>query len=121
MAGRDEVFRGLDGVRLREYLEHQITALDCRLTQRLDLERRAAEQVRSALEARLEGMNDLRNAMRDQTTRYVTRDIYDTKHDLVLSEINAIKSRLSNLDGRTIVASAVLAVVVSAAVKWLVP
>lgn len=107
-------------VALREYIEAQLDALERRLTLRADLEQLAVKKAEEAMLIRLDGMNEIRAAMRDQTGQFVTRDTYETKHDTMVARVHLLETRVANLDGRAAIFSAIIALVVSALVTWFV-
>ena len=56
-------FTAADGVSLKEYFESRIESLE-----------KAVYVASSAMDRRLEGMNEFRDAMKDQAARIVTRE-----------------------------------------------
>lgn len=106
-------------VELREYIEAQIHALDVRLSQRLDLEQRAVQKAEQSMAARLEGLNELRGAMRDQTAQFVTRGAFDAKVELLITRITSVEHRLANYDGRLLILAAAVSIAVSLTIAWM--
>src|SRR5438552_3794710 len=60
-------------VTLREFVETRFDELEKRLDQRTQLLMSANERDKSVLNERLKGMNEFRNALRDQAQQFVDR------------------------------------------------
>jgi cysteine sulfinate desulfinase/cysteine desulfurase-like protein len=61
-----ELYNGHLKVSLKEYIETKLVALE-----------KATEEAKSSLEKRLEGMNEFRAQLKDQTSTFITRVEFD--------------------------------------------
>ena len=76
--GLSQDFTQADGVTLREYFESRFDAMD-----------KALEISQKSNDARLERMNEFREAMKDQAGRFITREMADATRNQMLAEIRA--------------------------------
>jgi len=67
-------------VTLRDYFESQLEAYQ-----------RAVEIATRTLDKRLDGMNEFRDTLRDQASRFVTRDELALKVDVLQAQIGELK------------------------------
>ena len=73
-----------------------------------------------SMERRLEGMNEFRQSLRDQTATFMTRDMADARLSAMADKIEAVDNRVdaqdrwqSGIDGRTIGAAAAVSLIVT--------
>lgn len=66
-----------DPVSLRDYFEARVQAVE-----------KGTSLARGELERRLEGMNEFREQLRDQASRFITRDEVEQKISLAESRVN---------------------------------
>lgn len=78
-----------EAVTLREYVETKLAA-----------NQRALDLAHSAMERRLNGMNEFRDTLRDQASRFVTREEVDLRIDRLTEQIREIKSFMDRLTGK---------------------
>jgi len=88
-------------VTLKEYFDEKFKLLD-----------RANEVAFRAMERRLEGMNEFRDTLRDQATRFVTRDEFTIIKDRLDSDIRVLRDFKSELTGKASQASVNAATIV---------
>ena len=69
-----------DQVTLREYFETQLEAYQ-----------KAIDVATRTLDKRLDGMNEFRDTLRDQASRFVTRDEMDLKVNVLQAQIVELK------------------------------
>ena len=108
-------------VTLREYLEQRVTAIETLLdtkiealrderqivtsSQQLALEKaqastqEAVHQVALTMDHRLEGVNEFRAQLSDQTATFVTREVLDTRMSEIDKRIGSIESALAEQHG----------------------
>jgi len=96
---------------LRDYIERRLEDLDRRYEQRFSDGLAAIQKAEDAINARLAGMNEFRDALKDQSGKMATRLELETLANTV-AELRRAKA---HLDGRLVM----LAAVVSAAVSLL--
>ena len=87
-------FNHNDSVTLKEYFE-------CRLE---DMEKARISAYQS-MEKRLEGMNEFRDALRDQASRFVTRDEMTTNTITLRSDVKTLEISKANLEGKASMSS----------------
>ena len=80
--------------------------LEKRVMQRFDLNDRALDKAYAAMDKRLDGMNEFRDALKDQANRMATRSELEALEE----KVEDLRRNKANLDGRL----AVLAVAASA-------
>jgi hypothetical protein len=91
-----------DGVDLRTYFEAESRMLSDAMKQRIgDLEEKinlrfqsnqiALDKAEGAVNIRLESMNEFRNAMKDQSSHYLTKEEYEMRHQALIDKIAGIE------------------------------
>lgn len=90
-----------EGISLREYIDDKVNALSTRQDDQRRFTDRAVEKAEAALGKRLDGMNEFRDALRDQAARMVTR-----------TEFDALKDRLADVDKRASLTAATVGTIV---------
>jgi len=100
-------------VGLKEYFERRLEDLDKRLMDRFHLGDMAISKAERTMAARLDSMNEFRDALRDQANRMATR-VEVEKLEEQLQELRRAKA---NLDGRLFVMSGLVSISVSV-VLW---
>lgn len=88
---RNPRFTYEDGISLREYFEVLIGNI-----------KEATEQARVGMEKRLDGMNEFRDTLRDQASKFITRDEVDLQIDTFRSyyenQHKTLEDRIENLE-----------------------
>ena len=84
----------LGAVSLKEHFEARIAALE-----------KATEVASGAMDRRLDGMNEFRDTLRDQASRFVTREELDIKIGVVVEAISELKMYKAQMEGRASVSS----------------
>jgi hypothetical protein len=82
-----------DTVPLRVYLDDKIVALDRRYDERLIGIERATTIALATLNARLEGMNEFRAALKDQVFTFANKDATDARLGLLESKTAAFANK----------------------------
>jgi hypothetical protein len=96
-------------VALKEYFDRRLEDLDRRLGDRFVQSESAVAKAERTMNDRLNSMNEFRDALKDQASRMATRSELD-KVDHAVQELQRAKA---NLDGRLLVLSGGVSVVVS--------
>jgi SMC interacting uncharacterized protein involved in chromosome segregation len=121
-------------VSLREHLERQIADLARRIDQRFAATEQAVMKAEQMMNERLAGMNEFRDALRDQSHQFAARaDVTRTEQQINLmqqqmatriemekldGQINELQRARANLDGRLLVLAGGLSIVTSLAI-WM--
>jgi hypothetical protein len=63
----------------------------------------AVIKAETATEKRFESVNEFRQTLSDQTRHFITREVFDTKLDLVLTNIQGLKEGRANDSGARLV------------------
>ena len=77
-----------------------------------ELEKRS-EAARREMERRLETMNEFREQLNKQAATFITRDMYDSRHDAVCAKINALEKAQAAAEARGKVYATVVAAMIS--------
>jgi predicted nuclease with TOPRIM domain len=105
MSKANNEFNWTDKVTLQAYFEKlmeeltkanekRFDELEDKVELRFQLNQTALDKAETATNIRLESMNEFRNAMKDQSNKYLTCTEYETKHQLILEKIDSLQ-RLS--------------------------
>jgi SMC interacting uncharacterized protein involved in chromosome segregation len=121
-------------VTLREHLERQIVDLARRIDQRFAATEQAVMKAEQMMNERLAGMNEFRDALRDQSQQFAARaDVARTEQQINLlqqqvatriemekleDQVNELQRARANLDGRLLVLAGGLSIVTSLAI-WM--
>jgi SMC interacting uncharacterized protein involved in chromosome segregation len=121
-------------VSLREHLERQIADLARRIDQRFAATEQAVLKAEQMMNERLAGMNEFRDALRDQSQQFAARaDVSRTEQQINLlqqqaatriemekleEQVNELQRARANLDGRLLVLAGGLSIVTSLAI-WM--
>lgn len=99
-------------VPLREHLEAEIASLRELMKSEQGGLALAVKKQEDAYNARFEGVNEFRAALDDAVNRAASREYVDAKFGDMERRLNAIESRMANLDGRIVGYSAGVGLVV---------
>lgn len=86
---------------LREYLEQRIDELDRRYEQRFRSQEEAIKLARDATDARLEGMNEFRDSLKDQTAAYMPRLEAEGRLAALESQLASLTARVDRREGQS--------------------
>ena len=89
-----------DGVSLKEYIISLIDGV-----------KESVNVAREAMDKRLNGMNEFRDTLKDQASRFVTRDEVNTKIDNMASQLEELKLNKAMLEGKASQSSATTALI----------
>jgi septation ring formation regulator EzrA len=101
-----------DKVSLREHLQEQIRSVDRYFTVQLAMSREAIQKAEEQLNKRLEGMNEFRDTLKDQASKFATQDQLQS----IEKRLQAIERNLSSGEGRTSIVTVLWAIGASLAV-----
>ena len=87
-------------VALKEFIEKVIEGHEKLNEARFQAVERAVEVANGQMEKRLEGMNEFRDSLKDQASRFFTRDEFYSAHGPVLKDIEALKLARATLEGK---------------------
>lgn len=102
MSDGDGKFNYQDSVSLKEYFDSRFDAMD-----------KALRLATDALNARLESMNEFREALRDQASRMVTRAECSVLHNRSTDDIRGLQKFQSTLEGKASQNAVILAILIS--------
>ena len=94
----------LNIVSLREYVERRLADQKEIFERSQEAQDQATNLARCGMEKRLEGMNEFRDALKDQAKSFITR----TEHDLVLRQISSLELTRAEMAGKASEFSVVL-------------
>jgi len=78
-----------ESITLKDYLETKINNIE-----------KAVSLAHAAMEKRLEGMNEFRDQLRDQTGTFLTREAYEAKHELLEKQVDELRLNRAMLEGK---------------------
>ena len=76
-------------ITLKEYMDVKFLALE-----------QATKLAASAMEKRLDGMNEFREALKDQQNRFLPREEYTLMHEKLCGEIKNLEAFKNQLEGK---------------------
>jgi len=76
-------------VTLRDYIDTRLRAIE-----------QSTDLTREGLERRLEAMNEIRNALKDQNQTFMTRAEYKPAHDRIVADIQSLRESRALLEGK---------------------
>ena len=89
-------------------LEEKIEALDRLFTERFTLRDEAIEIAREDVERRLDGMNEVREQISSERGRYLTREMYDERHQVLTDLVGSLENRVSAIEGGSLIKAATI-------------
>jgi len=89
-----------DRVTLREFMLVQLEAVEERFAQFIRYSEDRLSRTEKDLERRLEGMNEFRAQLEKQTRNFVTREYYETKHELIERRITELEKLRNVREGQ---------------------
>jgi hypothetical protein len=94
-------------VSLKEYLESKLKLSERMASERWEahdevhkLLKEAVDAAVATLNARLETMNEFRAQIAQERGSYITRDIYELRHEELKTKVNTFEQYRANMDGR---------------------
>lgn len=85
----DQPIHSGEYVSLRDYIDTRLRAIE-----------QASGLSQNALERRLEAMNEIRDALKDQNATFITRLEYKAAHDRLVSDIQMLRESKAMLEGK---------------------
>lgn len=83
---------------LQKQLEIHVATIQQQLDRRIVDANHATDLAREQMDKRLEGMNEFRQQLNDQTAKFITRDEVQAKQDAYIPTINEVQRRLSLIE-----------------------
>ena len=119
-----ETFTAGDAISLKEYLEVILKELRTQCdTKFIDITRetnlkfesrdKALELYAKVLENRLETLNEWRDQNKDERLHFLTKDAYESKHELLLSKVNNLELSKAVLEGKATQSSVMIAYLIT--------
>jgi len=91
MSKSNNKFSWNDSVSLKEYFDNKFDDLEEKINLQFTLNNQALDKAENTTNLRLESMNEFRNAMKDQSNKYMTKDEYEIKHQLIEAKIDSLQ------------------------------
>lgn len=104
-------------VPLKEHLETKLEALDRVFTTQLEALATALKLATDALDHRLQGMNEFRDALKDQAGRLATKDEVSALREVIDTRLKALEVSRAYAAGVAAVVGAMAGVAVSLVIK----
>ncbi len=102
-------------VSLETYMERRFVDLEKYIEARFVAVEEAVGKAESSLSLRLEGMNEVRDQLREQAARFITRDAHEALQTRIAADIEALKLNSAELRGKASMQAVIVAYLVSAA------
>jgi len=102
-----------DCVLFREYYEKRLDEIEKRFALQLSASERALILSSSALEKRLEGMNEFRTQIKDERASFLPRSEYIIQHDKLADDVKDLQLSKAELAGKASQSSVNIAQVIS--------
>lgn len=96
-------------IALKEYFERRLDDLERRLDDRFAWSEQAVAKAEQLMGNRLAAMNEFRDALKDQANRLATR----IELEALASQVHELRREKANLDGRLLVVSACISLVMT--------
>jgi len=78
-----------DNISLREYIDLRFCEID-----------KSTRLALQSLDKRLDGMNEFRNTLKDQTALFMTKDYYEARHTELAKQVEDLKLSRAELQGK---------------------
>lgn len=102
MSKQNNEFNWTDRVTLQTYFERLMEELiksnerrfeevEEKMDMRFKMNQIAIDKAETAVNIRLENMNEFRNSLKDQAVSFMTKSDYDTKHQLLVDKIDSVQ------------------------------
>ena len=88
-------------VSLKDYFENRLADVNKFFEARLSAIEKATAIATNTLDKRLEGMNEFRSAMKDQSEKFLSKDDYQLRHTQIESDIRMLRESKSLLEGKS--------------------
>jgi hypothetical protein len=98
-------------ISLRDYTDMKVEALQKIIDSKFSAMDKAVDIANSANNARLDGMNEFRQALNDRDRLYLPRAEYTVAHEALDQRLGATERVVSNLQGRMWAVAAVLVMI----------
>ena len=98
----DRNFSQNDGLSLREYIDMRFNTIDMSLA-----------LVREQMEKRLEGMNEFRQQLNEQTTRFITREELDARCIPCKEDVRSLRESRAESHGKASTMSVFIATAIA--------
>lgn len=96
-------------VSLREHFEARLTEVERLLNERINAANKAVEIALANNDQRLGGMNEFRDALKDQASRFVTRDEIGLMLAPLLRDVQGLRESRAELAGKASQNSVIIA------------
>jgi len=111
MSKQNGDFSWKESVNLRDYFEtilkefredykDKIDSLDKKVELRFNMKDQALDTAYKSMDTRLQGMNEFRASLSDASKTFLTRDMYDAKHELLQKQVDDLRMNQANLAGK---------------------
>jgi hypothetical protein len=82
---------------LKRYLETRIDSLKENVALALANSDKAVNKAETAVDRRLESMNELRGALNDQAAKFITRAEYIVQHQALIEKVDVLAARVNEM------------------------
>ena len=100
-------------ISIKEYLQSQVSWLDKYFQSQIHSIHDAVNKANDSLSTRLDGMNEFRLSLKDQAGQFATKNEVKMQFESIDQRLKSLEISKANLDGKTSIISAIVAIVVS--------
>jgi hypothetical protein len=105
---KDNCFDWKDGVSLKEYLCQRLSDLEEKIELNFKLNGVALDKAEIKMEARLALMNEVREQLKDQATKFASRTEVQIQLDRMEADIKSLRESRAELQGKASQASVII-------------
>ena len=103
----------MDSISLEKYIDEKIKAIYAYIDLKTLAIDKSTSLAKESMERRLEGMNEFRDALKDQTARFITKEDFEKQHQRAIDDIKILRESKANLEGKASVSSVYIAYALS--------
>lgn len=99
---------------MKDYVDMQVKTIETQNQLKYQSLDKALEIALASLNKRLEGMNEFRNTLKDQTNTFVTKTEYEASHQRVLDDVKILREAKATSEGKASQTSVLVAYILTA-------
>jgi len=104
----------MNNIPLQKHFNKRLKAIYKYIDVKIESIDRSTNLAADALEKRLESMNEFRNSLKDQQSKFVTREEYALMHERLVEDVKILREAKANFEGKASMASVYLSYVIAA-------
>jgi hypothetical protein len=105
---------GITNVSLKEHFDEQIKALYNHIDLKIIAIEKSTTLAKESMERRLEGMNEFRDSLKDQSEKFVSASEYNIKISRIEEDIRLLRESKATLEGKASTTQVYIAYIIAA-------